>query len=356
MNFKKIFTLLIAIVLLLSGCDIDFTTIPEDSNVTVHFIDVGQADATLIKSSFGNILIDGGENDTEDNLVSYIKSQNIETLDYVIATHPHSDHIGGLDKIIDTFEVKNVFMPKATHTTSTFKKLVTSIKNKQLKAKVPIPGENFSVGDVKFTILAPNSATYENLNNYSIVLKMEYGTTSFLFSADAEALSEKEILSKGFDISADVYKVGHHGSSTSSSENFVNAINPKIAVISSGKGNDYGHPHKETMKLLQDKNLIIYRTDKIGTVVLRTDGSEIFLEGSDNKNLLDLPVEKKEKTELEIEYVDSNGEGLIKGNINSKNKKIYHIPGGSYYSQTKPEVLFKTEKEAIQNGFTKASK
>lgn len=353
MNYKKILALLVITILLLSGCDIDFSSNLDDSNVTVHFIDVGQADATLIKSNFGNILIDGGESDTENDLISYIKAQNVDTLDYVIATHPHSDHIGGLDKVIDTFEVKNVIMPKVTTTTTTFKKLVTSIKNKQLKAITPVPYESFSLGNIKFTILAPNNATYENLNDYSVVLKMEYVNTSFIFSGDAETLSEKEILNKGFDISADVYKVGHHGSSTSSSEKFVNAINPKIAVISVGKDNSYGHPHKEILTLLRNKNLVVYRTDEMGNIVLNTDGNKIVLEGSDLKDLLNLPVEK---SPLEVEYVDENGEGLIKGNINSKSQKIYHMPGGAYYTQTNPEILFKTEKEALENGFTKASK
>lgn len=366
-KFKKGFLIILLMfsVILFSSCDIseildmlnEFSTEESDEvlqsgNVEVHFIDVGQGDATFILSDYGNVLIDGGESQTEDFLVEYIKDLGVSKIDLVIATHPHSDHIGGLDKIIDSFIIESVYMPKVTHTTSTYEKLLKSILNKNLKATNPKAGSTLKMGEIEFHFLNPIQETYNNLNNYSIVTKMVFGDISFLFTGDAEKEVENDILNKGYDIKADVYKVSHHGSSTSSSEEFVRAVSPSVGIISCGKNNDYGHPHRETMALLKKMNLKIYRTDEMGSIVLATNGTELFLNNSE----INLLSEASLDDDLSIEYVGKNGEGLIKGNINRKGDKIYHMPGGAYYNDTVAEMYFKTEKEAVENGFRKSSK
>ncbi|MEA4960435.1 MAG: ComEC/Rec2 family competence protein [Lutispora sp.] len=252
----------------------------ENSNVAadgmkVHFIDVGQADSILIQSDEATMLIDGGNNADAEAVVDYIKSQNIKKLDYVIGTHPHEDHIGGLDAVIESFDIGAVYMPKAMSTTKTFEDVLKAISNKGLKVNTPIPGTNINLGSAVFTILAPNSERYESTNNYSIVIKLTNGKNSFLFTGDAESISEKEMLAKGFDLYAEVLKVGHHGSTTSTTKEFLDMVNPRYAIISVGKDNQYGHPHKEILDRLRKKNIIVYRTDESGTIIASSDGESI---------------------------------------------------------------------------------
>lgn len=244
-------------------------------NLKVSYIDVGQADSILVQQGTSSMLIDAGTNDASEKVKNYIASQGITKLDYVVGTHPHEDHIGGLDVAINSFQVGTVYMPKITNTTKTFTDVVKAIKNNGLQAVSPKPGETFRLGEASCTVLAPNSSKYEDLNNYSIVIKVTFGNNSFMFDGDAEDVSEKEMLSKGFDVKADVLKVGHHGSSSSTTEEFLSAVNPKYAVISVGKGNTYGHPHESTMNRLKAHNIPVYRTDECGTIVAISDGNNI---------------------------------------------------------------------------------
>lgn len=246
--------------------------------LTVHYIDVGQGDSELIQINNKNLLIDAGPKDAEDKVVSYLKTQNITKLDYIIATHPHDDHIGGMVEVLKNFKVNEFIAPKIYNppTTSTFKDLITTLKNKNMKITVLKPGDFINLGEnVQCEILAPSKEYYENLNNYSIVVKITYKNSKFLFTGDAEEESEKEILNNGFDVSCDVLKVGHHGSKTASSNEFLKEASPKIAVISCGKNNDYGHPHKATLDKLNSINCKIYRTDLFGDVVITSDGINI---------------------------------------------------------------------------------
>lgn len=244
-------------------------------NLEVHFIDVGQADSILIKAPGGIMLIDAGNNADSNLVTSYLKKQGISKLDVVVGTHPHEDHIGGLDAVIDTFAIGKVYMPRAAHTTQTYEDVLVAIKNKGLKITAPAAGTTFDIGEAKCTVLAPNSSSYDDLNNYSIVIKLEYGQTSFLFTGDAEDVSEREMLSKKFDLSADVLKIGHHGSESSTTPAFLDAVNPSFAVIMVGKGNDYGHPHKTVMDRLKAKGVTVYRTDENGTIIATSDGTNI---------------------------------------------------------------------------------
>jgi len=245
----------------------------------VHFIDVGQGDSILIQSPHNKyMLIDAAENSSGDTVVSYLKKEGVEKIDVLIGTHPDGDHIGGIDKVVVSFDIGTVYMPRVSKNTRTFSDVLKGLKKKKLKIDKPVAGEDINFDSpIKVKILAPNSEKYDDTNNYSIVLKVSYGKTSFLLTGDAEDVSEEEMLKKGYDLKADVLKVGHHASKSSTTPKFLNAVSPKYAVISVGKGNKYGHPGKKTIKRLKDRNIEIYRTDKDGTVIFKSDGTIVQL-------------------------------------------------------------------------------
>ena len=248
---------------------------PVSGNLKVSYIDVGQADSILVQQGNLSMLVDAGNNGDAQVIKTYLDNQGVKSLDVVIGTHVHEDHIGSMDYIINSFKVGKVFFPKQTSTTNTFKDFVSAVKNKGLKLTAPTVGSTFKIGDATVKILAPNGTGYDNPNDYSIVVKVTYGNTSFLLTGDAEAVSESEMLSKGLDLSATVLKVGHHGSKSSTSQSFLDKVNPKYAVISVGKGNSYGHPTQEVMNRLKAKGIPVYRTDENGTVVAISNGTNV---------------------------------------------------------------------------------
>lgn len=266
-------TMLLLVVLSFTGCS-DILS-DGSSGFKVHFIDVGQGDSILIQDEDTTLLIDAGDNGYEDFVVDYLKKQKIENLNHVIGTHPHADHIGGLDAVINEFTVDNFYMPKVSHTTKTFEDVIKAVKSNNLKITAPVPGTKITLDTAVITILAPNSSAYDDLNDYSIVVKVDYEDTSFLFTGDAEGISEQEMLDNEYDLSSDLLKVGHHGSSTSTTPAFLEKVNPKYAVISAGQDNRYGHPNKETMEKLEEKNIKVYRTDEDGTIIASSDGKKI---------------------------------------------------------------------------------
>ena len=273
--------LLIFAIASLSACSTT-TSATADSNMLVHYINVGQGDAELIQVNGLNMLIDAGPGSNEKDLISYLDKLKIKKLDYVIATHPHEDHIGNMDDVINKYEIGKFYAPKVEHTTKAFEKMVTALKKKDLKINVIKEGtDTIDLGkDTKVSVFSPkaNFNDKKDLNNYSPIIKIQYGNNSFLFTGDAEKLEENYVLDKGYDIKADVLKLGHHGSTTSTSENFLKKVNPSIGIISCGIDNDYGHPHKETLKKLDKYKVKIYRTDKDGTITLSSDGKNIIKE------------------------------------------------------------------------------
>lgn len=247
-----------------------------DGDMEVHFLDVGQGDCILISCDGCHMLVDAGNNQDGEMITSYLKEQGIAELDYVIGTHPHADHIGGLDTVIDNFGIKTLFMPQKVHTTATFEEVIAAIENHDLSITAPKPGDTYPLGSGSFTILAPVKEDYgEELNNWSIGIKLVHGSNSIVMCGDAEEEAEEDICSSGLDISADVLKLGHHGSRTASGELFLKTVGPKYAIISCGRGNDYGHPHEETLKKLSEAGILVFRTDTQGTIILKSDGKSL---------------------------------------------------------------------------------
>ncbi|MBK5242452.1 ComEC/Rec2 family competence protein [Clostridium sp.] len=252
------------------------TNLNLENNIITHFIDVGQGDCILIQVNHKNLLIDSGPSSSTEKVIKYLKNNNISKLDYIIATHPHEDHIGGMASIIKTFKVGEFIAPKVTSSSEEFKDMIRALINKNLNIKVAKPNITLDLGpDTTCIILSPNKNIYKNTNNYSCAIKISYKNSTYLFTGDIETISEQEILNKGYDLRAQILKVAHHGSNSSTSTEFLNAVCPKIAIISSGANNPYGHPNKETIDKLKNLNCIIYRTDLDKNIVLISDGTNI---------------------------------------------------------------------------------
>jgi competence protein ComEC len=246
-------------------------------NLEVYFLDVGQGDSEILRYGDTAMLIDAGTNASTNTLINDIKKLGISRFDVVVATHPHEDHIGGMDAVINQFSIGTIYMPKVTTTTKTFLDVLQAVKNKRLMITAPVPCSSFAIGSDICTILAPNSQSYTDLNSYSIVLRVVNGNNSFLFTGDAQVDSEKEMLAKGYALKSDVLKVGHHGSNTSTGPDFLKAVSPNYAVIEVGEGNDYGHPHQVTLDKLNAAGAKIYRTDLSGTIVITSNGSNLTI-------------------------------------------------------------------------------
>ncbi len=251
-----------------------------DGTVVVNFLDVGQGDSEFIQLPDGKcMLIDAGISESADVVSERISSLGYEKIDYLVATHPHADHIGGMREIVEGFDIGEIFMPKASTDTKTFENLLQAISDKGLGITTAKAGKVIvNEDDLKIEFLAPVGGGYGNLNNYSAVVKLSYGDNVFLFMGDAEKEAEQEILEKyPYYLDADVLKVGHHGSDTASGKKFINAVSPKLAVIEVGVGNSYGHPHSETLKTLSTVGAQVLRTDINGNISVVSDKTQLTL-------------------------------------------------------------------------------
>ena len=250
-------------------------TIPEGKEAYVHFVDVGQADCILVQDGEDTLLIDVGNRSDDATVSQYLDGLGIEQIDYFVATHPHEDHIGCAATILRLYDVDTMIKSEIDNTTVCYKEMMEEANNGSTKIEIAEPGEKYSLGDGEFQILGPISMDKDELNNNSVVVRYQYGNTTFLFTGDTERDEEIEILEAGYDVSSDVLKVGHHGSSSSTTYQWLRAVAPEYAVISCGKDNSYGHPHEETLSKLKDADVKVFRTDENGTIVFATDGEEL---------------------------------------------------------------------------------
>lgn len=244
----------------------------DENTLNVYFIDVGQADSILLENKGHYMLIDAGNNEDGPKLVKYFSEFGIKEFDYVVGTHAHEDHIGGMDDIIKNFKIDNFYMPDVITTTKTFEDVLDALEETNVIFQTPKVNQTFNLQDTTITTLSV-TADEKNLNDTSIVLKVKHGTNTFLFMGDASTKIEKNLLNK--DIKSDVLKIGHHGSRYSTSLEFLKKVSPEYAVISVGENNTYKHPHEEILKRLEEQNIQIYRTDKQGTILAKSNGSII---------------------------------------------------------------------------------
>ena len=243
------------------------TTIPQDNNLRVYCLDVGQGDSILITNNNKTMLIDASTNEMGSRVVKYLNDLGIKKIDYLVGTHPHEDHIGGLDNVIKSFDIGTIYMPNVVATTKTFEEVIDAISAKKLKVTSPKTGDKFTVGNAECEVMSIRNDK-DDYNNCSIVIKMDFNNVSYLFTGDAEESVESSRKWPHID----VLKVGHHGSNTSSSKNFLEQIKPEVALISVGQGNTYGHPTQATLKRLSNIGAKIYRTDENGTILLIEKG------------------------------------------------------------------------------------
>ncbi len=339
---RSLLALLLALTLLLSGCVVEVQVpqtqapVPSDGEtLTIHFIDVGQADCALLECGGEYLLIDGGNRDDGQLVVSYLDQYGVEELSAVVCTHAHEDHVGGLPSVLAVYPTAAVYAPTNTYASKIFDSFLYYTDQQGLEVTIPQPGDTMTLGSAVLTVLGPVK-TYPDANNTSIVLKVEFGNTSFLFTGDMETDAENDMLDYWNDDSlfrVDVLKVGHHGSSTSTSYRLLNAAEPTYGVIPVGKDNDYGHPHKEPMSRLKQAEVIVLRSDELGHIIAQSDGNEVsFTWGNQNAK----PEDAEPAKELFI------------GN---KNSKKFHSPDCANLPAEQNRVEFPGYQEAEDAGY-----
>ena len=306
--------------------------------LNVHFIDVGQADAALLTCGGQAMLIDGGNVDDSSLVVSYLENQGISHLDYVLCTHAHEDHVGGLSGPLNTCTVSHVLAPVTEYDSKAFEDFSKYTQAQGLSIEVPTPGDTFSLGQAQVTILGPVKE-YEDTNNTSIVLRVDYGQTSFLFTGDMERQAEEDLLQAGCQLEATVLKVGHHGSDTSTSYPFLRAVMPQYAVISVGAGNSYGHPSEDTLSRLSDADVTVYRTDQQGTVVAYSDGTQVTFQ-----------------TGKEVAPSPGRTEAAEQVYIGNTNSHVFHLETCSSLPAEQNQIVFDSRDAAVEAGYTPCSR
>lgn len=320
--------------------------VSESGSFTVHFIDVGQADSALVTCDGHSMLIDGGNADDSNLVYSVLQRETEGHLDYVVGTHAHEDHIGGLSGAFEADTADVTFCPVTEYDSKAFRNFKTRADERGGGITIPAVGDTFTLGEASVTVVAVNSVP-EDTNNTSIVIRIVYGDTSFLFTGDAEQETEEKILESGQNIESTVLKVGHHGSSTSTSQAFLDAVSPTYAVISCGKDNSYGHPHSETLAKLASAGVEVLRTDELGDIYCTSDGSEVtFSYGEYHKDADTSAAEIEEP-----QQPDTISETYI---LNTNSRK-FHRPdcsSASQISDANREEYTGTREELIEQGYT----
>ena len=314
-----------------------------DAPLEVHFIDVGQALSVLVECDGQFMLYDGGNVDDGSLVVSYLQSQGVEQLEYVFCSHAHEDHVGGLAAALAYFPAYHVYSPVTDASTKCFQDFVKYTQQQGLQVEVPAVGTMWPLGGATVTMLGP-VAQYSDTNDTSIVLRIDYGSTSFLLTGDMEKTAETDLVNSGANLRADVLQVGHHGSSTPTSYLFLNAVLPEMGIISCGVNNKYGHPHEETLSILRDAGVDVYRTDLQGTITIGSDGQN-YTVGTEHfaaDSALN-PTDPAASSTAQQAYI---------GNVNSKK---FHLPTCPNLPAEKNQILFSSYQEAVEAGYTPCS-
>lgn len=344
---QKLTALFLLLALLLGGCACPPYSNPSlestgsgspkaADTLQIHFIDVGQADCALIEYGDFYMLIDGGNQEDGQLVVSYLEQQGVECLSAVVCTHAHEDHVGGLPSVLAVYPTQAVYAPTRTYASNIFDDFMYYVDQQGLEVTIPEPGDGMRIGDLEITVLGPVKS-YADTNNTSIVLRIDYGETSFLFTGDMETTAENDLLDAGGSVDADVLKVGHHGSNTSSGYRFLYEVSPAYAVISVGEGNSYGHPHEEPVSRLIDAGCTIFRTDQMGTILATSDGSGITFTWQ-NQNAT--PANLEAGAEKAQSYI---------GNINSGK---FHSVECANLPAEKNRTYFDSYQDAVDAGYS----
>ena len=315
-------------------------TLDENAPLQVHFIDVGQALSVLVECDGQFMLYDGGNVDDGSLVVSYLQQQGVEELQYVFCSHAHEDHVGGLAAALAYFPAHHVYAPVTEADTKCFRDFVKYTQQQGLSVEVPAVGTVWQLGSATVTQLGP-VAQYSDTNDTSLVLRLDYGSTSFLLTGDMEADAERDLVNTGANLKADVLQVGHHGSSTSTSYIFLNSVLPEMGVISCGANNKYGHPHEETLSILRDAGVDVYRTDLLGTITIGSDGQN-YTVGTEHT-----------ATDAQLNPTDPAASGTAQqGYIGNVNSKKFHLPSCPNLPAEKNQILFSSYDEAVAAGYT----
>ena len=343
---KTLLALFLILSLILSGCVIVVETPVETAapvsgdGLTVHFIDVGQADCALLECDGKYMIIDGGNVGDGQKVISYLQQQGVEELEAVVCTHAHEDHVGGLPSVLAVYPTKAVYAPTKTYSSKVFDDFLYYTDQQRLEVTIPSPGDRLDLGQTRITVLGP-VRSYAETNDTSIVLRVEYGENSFLFTGDMEVAAENDMLDHWagrMNWQADVLKVGHHGSETSTGHRFLYEVSPEYGVISVGEGNSYGHPNEAPMSRLNDAGVALFRTDYLGTVVAYADGEGIRFTW-ENQNASPEDVEPAQPQIF----------------IGNKNSKKFHAPDCGSLPKEENRVEFDAYNAAVDAGYPACS-
>lgn len=338
-----ILLLIVSISIYLTGCatsdngnnqDSLSSTISSDKNVKIHFINTGNSDAILIQDGKTFTLIDGGDNDDENLMVNYLKNQGVKDIKYLIATHSHADHLGGLDSVVKNFNIENVFVSNGSAETKSYRDFINALANKDLSPSVPLENNKFYLEDSYFEVLNTNGG--DTTNEQSLVLVYTNGNDKVLFTGDAEEGTEKEILPKLDKV--DLLKVAHHGSRSSSSQAFLDKVDPEYAVLLVGKGNSYGHPHQETMNKLEKMGVKVHRSDECSDIIFESTGDGVFTsckDGSYNRGVREDGNYGKSNNNTTKTDSSQNESSNKEQNTSNSAEVVYFTPKGKSYHSTK---------------------